>query len=67
MEPPSAEDSPESLAEQEQTSSGVNKRKVSGAPAPPPVRDDGSLDYDGIYFILQFLMSTKIKLNKNFV
>ncbi|XP_021918104.1 oxysterol-binding protein-related protein 9 isoform X2 [Zootermopsis nevadensis] len=49
VEPPSVEDSPESLAEQEQTSSGVNKRKVSGAPAPPPVRDDGSLDYDALY------------------
>jgi hypothetical protein len=50
------EDSPESLAEQEQASSGVSKRKVSGASAPPRVRDDGSLDYDGIYFILQLLI-----------
>ena len=52
VEPPSAEDSPESSAEREQASTGVKNRKVSGAAAPPPVRDDGSLDDDGIYLIL---------------
>jgi hypothetical protein len=44
------EDSPESSAEQEQASSGINDRRVSGAPARPPIRDDGSLDYDGTIF-----------------
>jgi hypothetical protein len=50
VEPPSVEDSAESSAEQEQASSSANKSRVSGTAAPPPVRDDGSLDYDGILF-----------------
>lgn len=49
-DPPLVEDSPESSAEQEQASSGINDRRVSGAPARPPIRDDGSLDYDGTIF-----------------
>jgi hypothetical protein len=48
------EDSPESSAEQDQSSTSVKNRRVSGAAAPPPVRDDGSLDDDGIYFIFHF-------------
>lgn len=54
VKPPSVEDSPESSVELEQASTGVNNRRVSGAAAPPPVRDDGSLDDDGISFIFQF-------------
>ena len=54
VEPPSLEDSPESSTEQEQASTGVNNRRVSGAAAPPPVQDECSLDDDGIYFIFQF-------------
>jgi hypothetical protein len=54
--PPSVEDSPESSAEQEQASTGVNNRRVSGAAAPPPVQDECSLDDDGIYFIFQFVI-----------
>ncbi|PNF20427.1 Oxysterol-binding protein-related protein 9 [Cryptotermes secundus] len=49
VEPPSVEDSPENSAGQEQASSSVNKSRVSGTAAPPPVRDDGSLDYDALY------------------
>jgi hypothetical protein len=49
------EGSPESSAEQEQASTGVNNRRVSGAAAPPPVQDECSLDDDGIYFIFQFV------------
>lgn len=49
VEPRSVEDSPESSAEQEQASSSANKSRVSGTTAPPPVRDDGSLDYDALY------------------
>jgi hypothetical protein len=57
VEPPSVEDSPGSSAEQEQASSDVTKSRVSGTRAPPPpIRDDGSLDYDGIHFILYFVM-----------
>lgn len=47
--PPSVEDSPESSAEQDQSSTSVKNRRVSGAAAPPPVRDDGSLDDDALY------------------
>jgi hypothetical protein len=48
------EDSPESSVEQQQASTGVNNRRVSGAAAPPPVQDECSLDDDGMYFIFQF-------------
>jgi hypothetical protein len=48
------EDSPESSAEQQQASTGVKNRRVSGAAAPPPVQDECSLDDDGSYIILQF-------------
>lgn len=48
------EDSPESSVEQQQASTGVNNRRVSGAAAPPSVQDECSLDDDGIYFIFQF-------------
>jgi hypothetical protein len=48
------ENSPESSAEQQQASTGVNNRRVSGAAAPLPVQDECSLDDDGIYSIFQF-------------
>ncbi|GFG40188.1 hypothetical protein Cfor_09776 [Coptotermes formosanus] len=51
---PSSSTSPTISVELEQASTGVNNRRVSGAAAPPPVRDDGSLDDDGISFIFQF-------------
>lgn len=47
-------DSTESSVEQQQASTGVNNRRVSGAAAPPSVQDECSLDDDGIYFIFQF-------------
>ena len=45
-DPPSIEDSPVSSAEPDQASAGVSRR-ISEASAPLPIRDDGSLDYDG--------------------
>jgi hypothetical protein len=64
VEPPSVEDSPESSAEQEQASSSANKNRVSGTAAPPPVRDDGSLDYDGILFYSLLYTCARRKLDK---
>jgi hypothetical protein len=49
------EGSPESSVEQEQSSTGVKNRRVSGAAARPLVQDECSLDDDGIYFIFQFV------------
>ncbi|PSN42285.1 Oxysterol-binding protein-related protein 9 [Blattella germanica] len=48
VEPPSVEDSPESLVEHEQGPSETIRR-ISESPAPPPFRRDGTLDYDALY------------------
>ncbi|XP_069673311.1 oxysterol-binding protein-related protein 9 isoform X2 [Periplaneta americana] len=49
VEPQSVEGSPESSAGQGQASVDAAKRRVSSAPAPPRVKDDGTLDYDALY------------------